>query len=129
MSNRLFNIKFFTTAFILGCCFLFSCENDEKQIEELTKDVTLVEEGKNIVSYLSQEGKMKARLTAPLMLRYQKDTIVVEFPNSLHVDFYDDSTKIETVLDSKKGKYFENSARSSALTLEIQDFNPPNLVN
>ena len=29
------------------------------------------------------------------------------FPNTLHVDFYNDSTKIETWLDSKYGKYFE----------------------
>ena len=51
---------------------------------------------------------MKAKLIAPLMLRYESDTIYVEFPKSLHVDFYDDSTKIESWLDSKHGKYFEN---------------------
>ncbi len=66
------------------------------------------EEATGIVSYISQEGKMKAKLTAPLMLRVMADTQYVEFPRSLHVDFYDDSTKIETWLDSKYGKYFEN---------------------
>ena len=69
------------------------------------------EEAINIESYISQEGKMKARLTAPLMLRVMADapadTQYVEFPSSLHVDFYDDSTRIETFLDSKYGKYFE----------------------
>ena len=66
------------------------------------------EEATGIVGYLSQVGKMKAKLTAPLMLRVMADTQYVEFPRSLHVDFYDDSTKIETWLDSKYGKYFEN---------------------
>ena len=66
------------------------------------------EEATGIVSYISQKGKMKAKLTAPLMLRVMADTQYVEFPRSLHVDFYDDSTKIETWLDSKYGKYFEN---------------------
>jgi hypothetical protein len=36
------------------------------------------------------------------------DTIYVEFPKTLHVDFYDDSTKVESWLDSRYGKYFES---------------------
>ena len=36
------------------------------------------------------------------------DTISVEFPNKLHCDFYDDSTQLETWLDSKYGIYYEN---------------------
>jgi len=95
-------------AFMLSCFFISSCENSEKMIEDWSKKKVMVEEGRKIESYLSQESKVKAKLTAPLMLRYEADTIYVEFPNSLHVDFYDDSTKIETWLDSKHGKYFES---------------------
>lgn len=88
--------------------FLISCENDEKKIDNLTKKVVLKEEAINIESFLSQEGKMKARLKAPLMLRVQADTLYVEFPKSLHVDFFTDSSStIETWLDSRYGKYFE----------------------
>ena len=36
------------------------------------------------------------------------DTVYVEFPKSIHVDFYNDSTVIESKLDSKYAKYFEN---------------------
>jgi LPS export ABC transporter protein LptC len=98
----------FAAALITGCCFVYSCENDVKVVNALTKNVVMQEEAKNIVSYLSQEGKMKAKLVAPTMLRVNADTVYVEFPNSLHCDFYNDSTKIETWLDSKYGKYFEN---------------------
>ena len=102
-------LNFSFTAIFISCCFLISaCENDEKMIEDWSKKKIMVEEGKYIESYLSQESKVKAKLTAPLMLRYEADTIYVEFPKTLHVDFYDDSTKIETWLDSKHGKYFEN---------------------
>jgi LPS export ABC transporter protein LptC len=100
------------------CCILLSlliivfsvaaCENDPKRIKELTENVVLKEEATNIDSYLSQGGKLKARLQAPLMVRVSADTVYVEFPNSLHVDFYDDSIKIDTRLDSHYGKYFEN---------------------
>lgn len=88
--------------------FLFtSCENDEKKINALTKNVIMKEEATNVISYMSQGGKMKAKLTAPLMFRVNADTVYTEFPKSLHVDFYDDSTKVETWLDSKYGKYYE----------------------
>lgn len=102
---------FFQIVILLGCLFLPACENDEKMIDDWSKKKLMVEEGKGIESYLSQESKVKAKLTAPVMLRYesggQGDSVVVEFPKSLHVDFYDDSTRIESWLDSKHGKYFE----------------------
>jgi len=90
---------------------LSSCENDEEVIKEWTNDKVMIEEATSIESYLSQDGKLKAKLTAPLMLRVLKDTPYVEFPNTLHCDFYNDSTKIETWLDSKYGKYFESQGR------------------
>jgi LPS export ABC transporter protein LptC len=91
----------------LAAFYLSSCENDEKTIKNLSEKVVMKEEATNIESYLSQDGKMKAKLKAPLMLRVAADTLYVEFPKTLHVDFYDDSTRIETWLDSKYGKYFE----------------------
>ena len=110
--NRLITIfskYFYAAALITGCCFIFyACENDVKVIEQLTGNRIEVEEARNIESYLSQEGSMKAKLTAPIMLRYIKtDSPYVEFPKALHVDFYNDSAKIETWLDCKYGKYFE----------------------
>jgi LPS export ABC transporter protein LptC len=93
---------------ILCCLFISACENDPKMIDDWSKKKEMVEVGKNIEAYLSQESKVKAKLTAPLMLRHEADTLYTEFPNSLHVDFYDDSTKIESWVDSKHGKYFEN---------------------
>lgn len=95
-------------AFIMSCCLLWSCENDEEVIKTWTENKVMVEEAKQVESYLSQDGIIKAKLTSPLMLRVMSDTIYLEFPNSLHCDFYNDSTVRETWLDSKYGKYFEN---------------------
>lgn len=103
------HINLFLAAFFISGCFLISaCENDPKMIDDWSKKKEMVEIGKNIEAYLSQENKVKAKLRAPLMLRHEADTLYTEFPNSLHVDFYDDSTKIESWVDSKHGKYFEN---------------------
>ncbi|MEO7393299.1 MAG: hypothetical protein ABIU11_00075, partial [Chitinophagaceae bacterium] len=98
-------------SFLSITCFFFflsSCENDQKKIDDLTKRVVMKEEAIHIESFLSQSGKMKAKLKAPLMLRVAEDTVYVEFPKTMHVDFYDDSTKVETWLDSKYGKYYQN---------------------
>lgn len=95
----------------LAAILFTGCENDVRVIKELTEKKVLKEEAISIEGYLSQEGKMKAKLTAPLMLRVADDTLYVEFPNSLHVDFYDDNANIESRLDSKYGKYFENMGK------------------
>lgn len=110
MINASLSIKSFFTAaaFITGCCLLFSCENDEKKVKEWTEKKVLQEEVIGVESYLSQDGKMRAKLTSPLMLRVMADTVYVEFPKTIHVDFYNDSTVLESKLDSKYARYFEN---------------------
>jgi hypothetical protein len=108
MTNLFFHKNLlYTAALLTGCCFVFACENDVKKIKDLTEKKVMKEEAIKIEGYLSEAGKMKAKLNAPLMLRVEADTIYVEFPKTLHVDFYDDSAKIETRLDCKYGKYFE----------------------
>jgi LPS export ABC transporter protein LptC len=99
---------FFAAALIIGCCFVTACENKQKDIDVWTGRVVMKEEGKNIESFFSQDGKMRAKLTAPLMYRVSDDTLYVEFPNTLHVDFYDSTANVESRLDCKYGKYFEN---------------------
>jgi LPS export ABC transporter protein LptC len=77
----------------------------------------LPEEAINIESYMSEpsgakdslKAKVKGKLTAPYMLRYQRaDSPYAEFPRTLHVDFYNDSMKIESQLDALYGKYLQN---------------------
>jgi len=98
-----------TALWITGCFFMSACENDEKVLNDWTRKVIMKEEASNVVSYMSQDGQLRAKLTAPLMIRTNSDTITVEFPSKLHCDFYNDSTKkVETFLDCKYGIYYEN---------------------
>lgn len=96
------------SSWFVALLFLSSCENDEKVINDMTKKVVMKEEAIDIVSMLSQEGKLRAILKAPLMLRVFDDTVYAEFPKTLHCDFYDVNGQIESRLDSKYGKYYEN---------------------
>lgn len=109
-SRRLLNI-IKSAAFSIGCFFVCSCENDINKVQNLNKKSIGIEEAKEVESYLSQEGKVKAKLMAPLMLRYQLDTPKVEFPKTLRVDFFDDKRQVESKLFSKYGRYVETESR------------------
>lgn len=108
--NHIYSIKK-AAALIMGCFFFMACENDLDVIRKMQEQKLSVDEVKNVTSYLSQGGRMKAKLTAPLMLRYFDSVPRVEFPNSLHVDFYNDSMQIESYLDAKKAWYYEQQSR------------------
>jgi LPS export ABC transporter protein LptC len=89
--------------------FLGGCENNVKDIPDNHKTALVPEEGVNIESILSEMAVVKGKLTAPYMLRYMRaDTPYTEFPKSLHVDFYNDSMKIESKVDALYGKYLPN---------------------
>lgn len=106
---KLTSYNFYTiAAIIMGCFFILSCENDYEEVKNLNKKSIGVEEGRQIESFLSQNGQVKAKLKAPVMLRYQFDTPKVEFPKTLHVTFFDDSTQVESELSAKYGRYLEN---------------------
>lgn len=109
MINTYLHKKLFIAAVLSGCFFMYACENDVNEVRELGRKKPGIEEGKNIDSYLSMNGKMRAHLTAPLLLRYQGDSArKAEFPNSLHVDFFNDSMKVESKLNARYGRYLEN---------------------
>lgn len=95
--------------FVLICAvLLLSCENSESEINALNKKTVQKDEAVKVESFLSQGGVVKAHLTAPLMLRVSADTPYVEFPKTLHVDFFDPLAQVDTRLDSKYGKYYES---------------------
>jgi len=102
---------FLKAAITMSCFFVCSCENSMQEVNALDKKKTSVDIAENVTSYMSQNGLVKAKLTAPLMTRAEADTPIVEFPNTLQVEFYNDSTKPESHLFAKYGKYFERQGK------------------
>jgi len=100
--------KYFLQAALLsGCLFFFSCENDPEVVNRTHDEKANIEEARNVESFVCQNGNLRAKLVAPFMLRYAMDTSYLEFPKTLHVNFYDSSGKVESQLDARYGKYFE----------------------
>jgi LPS export ABC transporter protein LptC len=107
MINRSSHIKYHIAA-LIGCFFFCACENKMEDVDRFSKKEVSVEEGTNIESYLSNGGVLRAKLTAPLLLRHQAEVPRVEFTRSLHVDFYDSLKQVESQLFAKYGEYKEN---------------------
>lgn len=111
-------------AFISGCFFLQACENDANVVNDLNKRKTGIEEAKNIVLNYTLGGKTKSILKSPLMLNVEDTIPYVEFPKTLHADFYNEEGQIESVLTAKYGKYKQNQSivflRDSVKVVNIQ---------
>ncbi len=101
----------YSAAFLTGCFFLCSCENDVNVIKKLSEKKTGVEEAKEVIIHYSTNGKRKALLTSPLMYRVQDTVPYVEFPKTIHVDFYGDNDSIESKLDALYAQYKETQSK------------------
>jgi LPS export ABC transporter protein LptC len=101
--------KMVLLAFVCSILLISSCENKVAEVEALFSKQKGVDESHGIEAYMSSTGKMRGRLRAPLMLHYQDSIPRMVFPKSLHVDFFNDSTRIESRLDARYAEYFEQT--------------------
>lgn len=113
-SSRSFLSKHLLTnaAIVSWTLLLFSCENTDKELKDMNSRNLGVEEVRQVDINYTLGGKTKAKLLSPLMLRVQDNMKpYVEFPKKLHVDFYNDSGKIDSRLDALYGKYFDQESK------------------
>lgn len=96
---------------LLLAAFFSSCENTGGELSSMSSRNLGVEEIKNADINYTLGGKAKAKLLSPLMLRVQEINPYVEFPKTLHVDFYNDSGHVDSRLDALYGKYFETQSK------------------
>jgi LPS export ABC transporter protein LptC len=92
---RLFT-GFILPVLITGMCLLTGCENDLKDLQKISAS----EVNKPVTSYTnvdviySDSAKVKAHMTAPLMLDYDKvEKPYTEMPKGVKVIFYDGNLK------------------------------------
>lgn len=102
--------KILFAALFTGCIFLSACENDPAVVNSQGKKKTGIEEARNIVINYTLSGKTKSILTAPLMLNVEDTVPYVEFPKTLHADFYNETGEVESILTAKYAKYKQNQS-------------------
>ena len=108
IKSSLLNVSAYLLLLALLMC---SCGNSDKEVEGMNGKNLGVEEVKDVDINYSLGGKAKAKLLSPLMLRFQDMNPYVEFPKKLHVDFYNDSARVDSRLDALYGKYFETESK------------------
>jgi LPS export ABC transporter protein LptC len=102
------SLKILYAALFTGCIFLFSCENDRGQVNNLAKrDINNKEEATFVKINYTVGGKTKAIVTAPLMVHVSDTAAYYEFPKSLYAEFYNLQAQKETVLTANYGTYKE----------------------
>ena len=94
-------------AFLFFSAFLSSCGNTDGEVNDYNSKNLGIEEIKNADINYTLGGKPKAKLRSPLMLRVQDTNPYVEFPKTLHVDFFSEKGEVESRLDAMYGKYFD----------------------
>ena len=96
-------------ACVSSCIFFTACENNVNEVKALGSKLAGIDVGKDVAIYISNDGKISAKLTAQLMNKYLLDSgKMIEFPASLKVDFYKDSLVIESKLTANYAKYIES---------------------
>jgi LPS export ABC transporter protein LptC len=109
MINRLVNIKIITAVTLLSSCFfIMSCENNVNEVKALGSKQGGIDVGKDVAIYVSDNGRMTAKMMAPIMKKYLLDSgKMIEFPNTIKVDFYKDSNTIESKLSANYAHYIQ----------------------
>jgi len=86
---------FFYIIFIL----LFSCNNDEKVIENFVNPKYLpIEEMINATILYTENGDIRVKIISSKMVRYVKPEDIIKFSEGVVVDFYTDTSDKKSVL-------------------------------
>ena len=108
INNLLYKNTKLAVALLSSCFFMLACENNVNDVQALSARIGGIDVGKDVSIFISTDGKMTAKLTAPLMRKYLLDSgRMVEFPNTIKVDFYKDSLHIESKLSADYANYKE----------------------
>ena len=101
----------FLAAIFSGCLFLAACQNKLSEVAKFNQKDIAREEGKAVVIQYSVGGKRKAILTGPLLYRVEALVPYMEFPKSIHVNFYDERDSVESTLDARYARYKETESK------------------
>jgi LPS export ABC transporter protein LptC len=92
-----------------GLLFICSCENEIEKINSLSGNTAFPEvSGKNFEIIYSDSGKVKVRILTPELYKYDlAEQPYIDFPRGMKAYFYDDSLKIESVIEAGNVKYYQ----------------------
>jgi LPS export ABC transporter protein LptC len=106
-AKQIFNL--FLPVIIAGAALLTGCENDLKDI----KKISAAEVNKPVEKYTgvdviySDSARVKAHMTAPVMINYKVKKPYTEMPKGVKVIFYDNNLQETSTIRADQGVYHE----------------------
>ena len=87
---------------------VYSCKSDLAEAEALLLEETPVQTVDDMFIVQTENGNIQMRAEAPLMERYERDTLSYElFPKGFFVYGYTDDGKLETEIQSRNAKHLK----------------------
>lgn len=94
------------TVFMAVALVVISCRSRIKEAEKLDLDQTPVQVVNDMFVVQTDKGQMQMRTEAPVMERYQNDTLEWElFPNGFITYAYDENGRLETEIKADKARH------------------------
>lgn len=99
--------------FFLVVIYSASCSNDMEQINKLIDEKEIkIERASNVELIYSDSAMIKVLVESPELIRHVDRTNPIdEFPNGIHVNFYDDYERVSSYLDAKYALRMEKDKR------------------
>ena len=95
---------------------LFSCSGKLKQAEALNLEETPRQTVDSVFAVQTENGRLKMRMEAPLLERYEKDTVSIEsFPKGFALYGYNSEGLLETTIVSEKANHYTYKATNGEL--------------
>jgi LPS export ABC transporter protein LptC len=109
MINRIINYKLLTAVTLMSSCFFMtSCENNVNEVKALNSKLGGIDIGKDVAIYVSDNGRMSAKMMAPIMKKFLVDSgKMIVFPNTIKVDFFKDSNVVDSKLSADYAHYIQ----------------------
>jgi LPS export ABC transporter protein LptC len=85
-----------------------SCENNVNEVKALNSKLGGIDIGKDVSIYVSDNGRMSAKMMAPIMKKFLVDSgKMIVFPNTIKVDFFKDSNVVDSKLSADYAHYIQ----------------------
>lgn len=95
-------------ALLLICVLQAACKNDPKEIEDLINRHNTEDKAENVQIIYSEQGRVKMRMFATEFIRNEvAKPPYTEMKKGMRIEFFNDSLEIESTLDAKYGRYYE----------------------
>jgi LPS export ABC transporter protein LptC len=85
---------------------VYSCKGKLSEAEKLNLSETPVQSVEDMFFVQTENGSVRNRIEAPLMERYESDTMTIElFPKGVNVYGYEADGKLETIITADAGRH------------------------